>query len=81
MNYFYVMSISYQFGPVVSAVICNLFFIVTTTVAAATLTGPEHSKYMPLIGILWGLALGWELGWELNQASGWEMAQVYRIHL
>lgn len=53
--------ISYRVGPVYSAAICQCFFIVTTTVAASTLTGPEHIKYMPLIGALWGVGLGWLL--------------------
>ena len=53
--------ISQHIGPVYSAVCCNIFLITTTTVAAATLTGPEHSHYMPLIGAFWGIGLGWQL--------------------
>ena len=53
--------LSYAIGPVYSAALCNAFLILITTVAALTLTGPQHSHYMPLIGGLWGLGLGWLL--------------------
>jgi MFS-type transporter involved in bile tolerance (Atg22 family) len=44
--------------PVASAKVCCTSFIVTTSLAAAVLTGPERSQYAIIFGIFWGLCLG-----------------------
>ena len=59
--------IALRLNSVLSAAICSCMLIINTTLASMTLTGPEHKKYMPLFGALWGLGLGWQL--PMNSTS------------
>ena len=51
--------IALRINPIKSAILCNILFVVTTTVASVYLTGPQHQRYVPLVGSVWGLCLGW----------------------
>ncbi|CAB9508815.1 Major facilitator superfamily [Seminavis robusta] len=53
--------IALKFNPIISAAICNIVFILVTTLAALTLNGPDKKAYMPIPGLIWGLCLGWLL--------------------
>lgn len=50
--------IALRTNPVTSAKVCLCTFIVTQTLAAVILTGPERSQYTVIFGIFWGLCLG-----------------------
>jgi MFS-type transporter involved in bile tolerance (Atg22 family) len=47
------------YNPVVSAKICVVCFIGTTTAAALLIQGPEQKHFMYMFCVLWGLELGW----------------------
>jgi MFS-type transporter involved in bile tolerance (Atg22 family) len=51
--------IALRSSPVTSAKVCLLTYILTQTLAAVTLTGPERSQYTCVFGIAWGMCLGW----------------------
>lgn len=59
--------IALRLNSVLSAAICSCILSVNTALASLTLTGPEHKKYMPLFGAIWGLGLGWQL--PMNSTS------------
>ena len=46
-------------GPVISVTISIVLYIVTTTVASYTLTGPQTKNLIYIYGIFWGMCQGW----------------------
>jgi MFS transporter, UMF1 family len=53
--------IALRTSPVISATICHGVFILVTTVACLAIDGPQHKRFMPIPGAVWGLCLGWLL--------------------
>jgi MFS transporter, UMF1 family len=50
--------IALRWNPVTSAKICDFLYIVVTSAAAITLTGPERAHLTLIFGALWGICLG-----------------------
>jgi len=51
--------ITHRVNPVRSAQICLAIFILTTGIAAVTLTGPNETNKILYLCLFWGIALGW----------------------
>lgn len=46
-------------NPLRSALLCLVIFVINTTLAAVTLTGPESKNAMYIFAAIWGICLSW----------------------
>jgi MFS-type transporter involved in bile tolerance (Atg22 family) len=51
--------IALRLSPLISAKLSILCLLISTTLAAALLTGPQHKHYVVIFAVFWGLSLGW----------------------